>query len=73
LKERELSEQLKELEEQNAAAGTVPDKKGKAPAPKGKAGAASNEDQLRADLDMAQKSELSEGNGVRFPSIHFNC
>jgi hypothetical protein len=44
LKEREILEQLKELEEQNALAGTVPDKKGKAPAAKGKGGAISNEE-----------------------------
>ncbi|CDW87464.1 mitogen-activated protein kinase organizer [Stylonychia lemnae] len=53
-KEKEILEQLAELEQQNAAVGGAQDKKGKAPPAKGK-NAGSNEDQLRQDLELIQK------------------
>lgn len=70
LKEKELMEQLAELEAANAAGGdpkAAP--KGKAPPPKGGKGAGgpSGEEQIRAELDQIQKVQVEGWLLIDFP------
>ena len=66
LKEKEILEQLAELEAANA--GADPKAKGKAPPAKGKgAGGPSGEEQLRADLELATKVQPEGWILIDFP------
>jgi hypothetical protein len=66
LKEKEILEQLAELEAANA--GADPKAKGKAPPSKGKgAGGPSGEEQLRAELELATKVQPEGWILIDFP------
>ena len=66
LKEKEILEQLAELEAANA--GADPKAKGKAPPPKGKgAGGPSGEEQLKADLELVTKVQPEGWILIDFP------